>query len=71
MWPFSTIKNLKEEILVGKRMVTDLSIQIVSLKETCFTAEKTIAKLRADLSEAKKNDTPQDPKTGKFKKVSK
>ena len=73
MWPFSnhwnTLYRTIEKRYVG--LVDEISParrEIARLQEALVIAEDTIKLLRTELQKSQKNDTPKDPKTGKFTK---
>ena len=73
MWPFSnhwnTLYRTIEKRYVG--LVDEISAarrEIARLQEALVIAEDTIKLLRTELQKSQKNDTPKDPKTGKFTK---
>jgi hypothetical protein len=75
MWPFSTIKVLKDELANAKYMLSEqrknsdnMRKEINSLKDNLDISERTIVLLRTALQKSKENDTPKDPKTGRFGK---
>jgi len=75
MWPFSTIKVLKDELANAKYMLSEqrknsdnMRKEINSLKDNLDISERTIVLLRTALQKSKENDTPKDPKTGRFRK---
>ena len=75
MWPFSTIKVLKDELANAKYMLSEqrknsdnMRKDINSLKDNLDISERTIVLLRTALHKSKENDTPKDPRTGRFRK---
>jgi hypothetical protein len=61
MWPFSKIETLKQELEEKKKLLADA-------REALAMLQLSNVKYKQALAESQKNDTPKDPKTGKFKK---
>ena len=73
MWPFSNHWKTLYFSLEGphEKWRAEISAsrrEIARLQEALVIAEDTIKLLRTSLQKAQKNDTPKDPKTGKFTK---
>lgn len=56
------------EVNLLNNKIVDADKAIVGFNSLIENQENTIKKLKADLAQAQKNDTPKDPKTGKFTK---
>jgi hypothetical protein len=61
MWPFSKIETLKQELEEKKKLLADA-------REALAMLQLANVKYKQELAASQKNDTPKDPKTGKFKK---
>ena len=71
IWPFTTIATLRRELQDATARVNALHREIESAAERDQRRLAEIGLLSRDLEAAQKNDSPHDPKSGKFTKKAK
>jgi hypothetical protein len=64
IWPFSTIADLRRALFDAQQTIDDNDLRYTRRMNE-------IAMLQRALADAERNDSPQDPKTGKFAKKAK
>lgn len=68
IWPFSNISNLRRELFDAQQIIDDKDLRYA---RRYARRMNEIAMLQRALADAERNDSPQDPKTGKFAKKAK
>jgi hypothetical protein len=67
-WPFCLRSTLDRKVKYYEAVTSNLHGSIKNLVDAREMDRLEIQKLRMELAQAQKNDTPHDPKTGRFMK---